>query len=396
MKIETIFTEVLKEQCPLIHNNRLNAILDVAQGLRDSQNLSLSAIGRNLSGTAKIKHKIKKVDRCLGNKHLYAEIHDLYAGLSFFIFEHIKYSKESPIVIDLCYLKDDRMVQMLSAQLCTKGMALPVYQDVFEEGELKGKTIEFLNRLKTIIPHDKKVIIIMDAGFHVEWFKEIEKHGWSWICRIRQGKDLKLPNSKEWVSVTNFMPVIGNKSQAYEAVLLTKKHQYPCTLITIRKDPKGRQQKISRNQASSKIANGTYAKAAKEPWILGTNLSLQDYKASDVVALYSKRMQIEEAFRAIKSHQFGLSARYVRTLDIHRWAVLMLLATIVLITYWVIGVIGHSQGMQKIFQPNTVKDKKLYSYFTLGKFIIEFNYLHSIQPSLDSLANIIAKELSLA
>ena len=315
MQLEKIFKEVLKEKCPLIHNNRLNAILDVAQGLRDSQNLSLSAIGRNLSGPAKIKHKIKKVDRCLGNKHLYTEIYDLYAGLSFFIFEHIKYSKESPVVIDLCYLKDDRMVQMLSAQLCTKGMTLPVYQEVFGEGELKGKTISFLNQLKAIIPHDKKVIIIMDAGFHLEWFKEIEKHGWSWICRIRQGKDLKLPYSEEWVSVTNFIPLVGNKTQAYESVLLTKKHRYPCALITTRKDHKGRHQKISRNQTSSKIANGTYAKAAKEPWLLRTNLSLQDYKASDVVTLYSKRMQIEEAFRAIKSHQFGLSARYVRTLD---------------------------------------------------------------------------------
>ncbi|WP_341749509.1 hypothetical protein [Candidatus Tisiphia endosymbiont of Sialis lutaria] len=49
--------------------------------------------------------------------------------------------------------------------------------------------------------------------------------------------------------------------------------------------------------------------------------------------------------------------------------------------------------MQRIFQPNTVKDKKIYSYFTLGKFIIEFNYLHAIKPLVEPLASIIKTEL---
>ncbi|WP_425360745.1 hypothetical protein [Candidatus Tisiphia endosymbiont of Ceraclea dissimilis] len=60
---------------------------------------------------------------------------------------------------------------------------------------------------------------------------------------------------------------------------------------------------------------------------------------------------------------------------------------------WVIGVVGYSQGMQRIFQPNTVKDKKIYLYCTLGKFIIEFNYLHAIKPLVEPLASIIKTEL---
>ena len=120
--------EVLQSECQFVHNNRLNAILDVAEGLGNSQNLSLSAIARNLSGEAKIKHKIKKVDRCLANKHLHKELCDLYKGLSYFIFEQVKYLKDNIIVIDLCYLKDDRGIQMLSAQLRTIGMTLPLYQ----------------------------------------------------------------------------------------------------------------------------------------------------------------------------------------------------------------------------------------------------------------------------
>lgn len=63
----------------------------------------MAAIGRKLSGEAKVKHKIKKVDRCLGNKHLHEELHDLYKGLSYFLFEQIKSLKDNNIVIDLCY-----------------------------------------------------------------------------------------------------------------------------------------------------------------------------------------------------------------------------------------------------------------------------------------------------
>lgn len=58
--------------------------------------------------------------------------------------------------------------------------------------------------------------------------------------------------------------------------------------------------------------------------MLITNASNENYRATEIVEFYAKRIQIEETFRAIKSHQFGLSARYAQTLDVNRWAVLML------------------------------------------------------------------------
>ena len=53
----------LESTCPGIHAARLEALLDVANALQRSQNLSLSAMGKHLSGNAEKKHKIKKVDR---------------------------------------------------------------------------------------------------------------------------------------------------------------------------------------------------------------------------------------------------------------------------------------------------------------------------------------------
>jgi IS4 transposase len=391
MNIQEILNDTLQEQCPLIHRNRLDAVLDVAEGLRNSQNLSMAAIGRKLSGPTKVKHKIKKVDRCLGNKHLHEELHSLYGGLSYFIFEHIKHLKDDCVVVDLCYLKDDKMVQMLSAQLCTRGMTLPIYQEIFKEGDLKGRTEGFLEKIKRIIPSDKKVVVIMDAGFHVEWFKIIETYGWQWVCRVRQGKSLNIEG--EWISIKDYISHVGHVTKDQGNVLFTHRHKYRCRLVTTRKDMKGRKSKVSRGRSSSKAANGCYSLAAKEPWILATNLSPETHKASEIVKLYAKRMQIEESFRAIKSHRFGLSGRYVRTLDVNRWGVLMLLAAIVLVSYWIVGIIGHSQGMQKIFQVNT-SNKRQFSYFTLGKLIIEHDKLTEIIPLNQSFSAIIDQELS--
>ncbi len=156
---------------------------------------------------------------------------------------------------------------------------------------------------------------------------------------------------------------------------LTRRHEHRCRLVTTKRPPKGRVFKDSHGDARGLIGSGRYKSSGKEPWLLATNLLDEKYKAVEIVKLYSKRMQIEESFRDLKSYQFGLCGRYIRTKCVHRWGVKMLLTAIVQITYWVIGVLGHSQGMQKIFQANTVKDRKVFSYFMLGKLIIEHDRL---------------------
>jgi hypothetical protein len=394
MFAEKLLFNALVEGCPFIHENRLNAVIDVSMALRDSQNLSLSQIGRSLKGPSDIKHKIKKVDRLEGNEKLHNELSDLYIALSHYVFTYLSQDTKLPIVIDVCFMKDDRAIQMLSAEVTSKGRTLPVYRKLFKEGELKNQTEDFLKELSLCIPKGRKVIIIMDAGFHCEWFKFIESLDWSWICRIRQGKSLQFSNSDMWLSIKDFIPIIKEKTTNYEKVLLTKEHEYGCRLVTTKRLSKGRVVKDSRGKTKGKSASGSYKNAGKEPWILATNLSGDDYKSTEIVNLYSKRMQIEESFRDLKSHQFGLCGRYIRTKCIHRWGVKMLLAAIVQITYWVIGVIGHSQGMQRIFQANTVKDKKVFSYFTLGKLIIEHDRVKELIFDESIFADVIQTELS--
>lgn len=382
----------LSEGCPFIHENRLNAVIDVSMALKDSQNLSLSAIGRSLQNSSSVKHKIKKVDRLEGNVKLHEELNTLYRGLSSYVLTYLSQDRSLPIIIDVCFMKDDRAIQMLSAEVALKGRSIPLYRKVFREGELKEQTLDFLQELTHCVPKGREVIIIMDAGFHCEWFKIIESYGWHWICRVRKGKSFKLSDTEAWITVEEFIPQVKDKTANYERILLTQRHEYQCRLVTTKRMAKGRVVKTSRGHTTERLASGRYRSAAKEPWLLATNLP-NSFKGAQIVSLYAKRMQIEESFRDIKSHQFGLAGRYIRTKCIHRWGVKMLLAAIVQITYWVIGVIGHNQGMQKVFQANTVKDRKIFSYFTLGKLIIEHDKVHELIFDERKLVDLIRLEL---
>lgn len=140
-------------------------------------------------------------------------------------------------------------------------------------------------------------------------------------------------------------------------------------------------------------ANGNYRRSAQEPWVLVTNLT-DTYEPTKVLNQYKKRMQIEEPFRDVKSHQFGLSARYIKTVSVYRLSIAMLLAAIVQVMLWVIGVIGHHQGMQAYFQVNTVKKKKAFSYFYLGQLIVQNNKLDEVMSKCSDIFKDIGEELA--
>jgi hypothetical protein len=379
--------------CPEIHSQRLKAVLDVAAALQGSKNLTITAIGRCLKSEVDIKHRIKKVDRLIGNKHLYNELESLYIGLSQYVFKYISQDKNIPIIIDLCFLKDAHDIQMLSAEVATKGRSIPLYREVFEINKLKGKAKNFLSKLSNCLPSNRSVLIIMDAGFGDDWFEAIESQNWHWLVRARSGKNIKLSENEDWHDATELFSKASPRAKNYPKAFITKDQNRPCRVITKQGTSKSKRKRPFKLPRNYNSANGNYQRLAKEPWILATNLP-EEYNATQVVQYYKKRMQIEESFRDIKSHQFGLGARNIRTRCIFRWGIKMLLAAIVQITLWVIGIIGHSKGFQRKFQANTVKDKKVFSYFYLGQLIVEHGKLDELNIDYENLQSTIENELA--
>lgn len=384
----------LSNYCEEIHSNRLQAVMDVAVGLQKCQSLALSSMGRNLEGPIAIKHKIKKVDRLENNEYLHGELEKLYEGLSSYIFQYLSKEADTPIIIDLCYLKDNKDIQMLSAEVALKGRSLPLYREVFKAGELSGRAKGFLEKLSPCLPTNSKVIIVMDAGFGEDWFSAVESMGWNWLVRVRGVVQIRLTENSDWLKIEDFIDNIGQKAQHYPNAQIIKQYGRTCRIIAKREPLKNTKEKYRKNPAGFYNAgNKSYSRSKREPWILGTNLPIS-HNTTQVINFYKKRMQIEESFRDLKSHRFGIGGRYARTECINRWNVKMLLASIVQIIYWVIGVVAHSQNFQKYFQANTVKNKKIFSYFYLGRLMFEHDKVRELKIDGNQLPAIIKQELS--
>ncbi|MEI7265082.1 IS4 family transposase, partial [Pectobacterium carotovorum] len=57
-----------------LHQYRKNALLDMTVALTRGASLSLTSIGRYLPGPARVKHKIKRVDRHLNSDLMFSDI----------------------------------------------------------------------------------------------------------------------------------------------------------------------------------------------------------------------------------------------------------------------------------------------------------------------------------
>ena len=67
---------------PFMHRGRQVSLLAAVEGLLCGGTLTLTHLGRSLRGAAHAKHKIKRIDRLLGNGHLQRECRQVYAALA--------------------------------------------------------------------------------------------------------------------------------------------------------------------------------------------------------------------------------------------------------------------------------------------------------------------------
>ena len=68
-----------------MHKKRFNILSEVVMTLLEGAKLTLTNIGRHMKGSAKVKNKIKKVDRLLKNKNLQEERSYIYQQLSYLL-----------------------------------------------------------------------------------------------------------------------------------------------------------------------------------------------------------------------------------------------------------------------------------------------------------------------
>jgi hypothetical protein len=363
MRAVTILRSRLKNALGMMHTKRRRALWRAVYGLVAGGRLSLTALGRSRPGRAKKKHQIKAIDRLLGNRHLHGEQTDVYRAITKLL---VAADSRPVILVDWSRLDDD--LHALVASVPIGGRALPLLQEVHPEKRLTHPRVhlQFLKRLKTLLPDACRPVVVTDAGFRVSWFEAVLRQGWDFVGRTR-GRTLVQGDDGQWVSAKSLYAKARPAARCLGWQLLTRRNAHHCRLAIVRK----------RRKPGPKVSNGghsspqeKYRKREQEPWLLATSLGA-GYPAHRLVGFYKMRMQIEETFRDEKNPRFGWSLCHARSKFPKRYEVLLLIGALGLIAMTVLGLAAEDAGLHRSHQANTIRTRRVLSFFVLARYLVQ-------------------------
>ena len=325
MRVIKVCHNYLRKTVPQIHKKRLTALLSAVESLLSGSFLTVTALGRGLDRKAYTKHNIKCMDRLLSNPHLHHEREALYQSLCHQVCTPLK---RPIILVDWSDIVEQDRLMLIRAALVMQGRAITLYETIYPLKQYNTPTThrQFLKELKAILPAHCTPIIVTDAGFRGPWFNAVEAMGWAWLGRVRNCVKYRLHTREQWRDTKSLYYRATSRIQYLGKADLSIKRPYACHLYLYKKRKQYRQANRSVMHFAKHSNSDVFAAQQKEPWLLATNLHPDDYSAKKIVQLYGKRMQIEEAFRDLKSDKFGFGITVSRSKNVKRLNTLLLIA----------------------------------------------------------------------
>lgn len=359
MRSVEILQTALGKNLSCMHPRRKAALWRVVTGLIIGGTACLTALGRSLPGSTSEKHRIKAVDRLLGNEALHGELDQIYRAIAHWLLEGVR---TPAIAVD--WTGAGAHHDELSAKLCSDGRAVPLYSLIFAKNKYAQSDAhqEFLRRLSTILPAGCKPILITDAGFHYRWFAEVRRYNWHYIGRIRGRSYVKIDGRQLTLQQVHRLARTQPKDLGNAVLSASHPHAHRLVLSPQPKR-KGRKRLTRRGKPGRTTTDYKASKSAREPWVLATSLTVE---AASVFRAYSLRMQIEQSFRDRKSHRHGWSMHLTVTRSRQRLAVLHMIASLAELAVQLVGRAIAVTDVSRGFQANTTRKRRVLSYFFLG------------------------------
>jgi len=345
----------------VIHKKRLTTLIILVTGLIQWKRLSITELGRGINLNIQERSAIRRADRFVGNRKLRREraaIFRQHAGI-------LVGSRRRPkIIVDWTHIPNTKL-HALRAALVAKGRALTLYEEVHLEKNLSNAKVEkkFLDTLNSFLPANCKPIIITDAGFRNPWFKKIFALEWDFVGRVRGTH--KYYDGKRWFACRDLLLKATKAGKYVGEVILCKKNSITTSLYLIKEKNKKRLQRIQdKKEKMSGTDKSEYRRSATEGWLLASSIKGKN-SAAKVIKIYKMRMQIEEAFRDLKSSQYGFGFEKAHSKDRKRVEVLLLIAMFASLIAWLTGYVVEQMKLNYQFQVNSTKRRTL-SLFNLG------------------------------
>jgi hypothetical protein len=358
----SILRRWLSPSLAFVHTARVGALWTAVEAVVAGGVLSLTAMGRASCREARPKHRIKAMDRLLGNVALQEEVAGIYGAVAVLLVRQ----KQPVVLVDWTQIGAKHWA--LVAAVPIGGRALPICAEVHPARRLGSARVHsrFLQKLRGVLPEGCRPILVSDAGFTTKWFDAVTRMGWDFVGRVRGQRRIRRVGTGGWVPNKSMHPQATTTARDLGVFEISRMHPRPRRLVLVRK-PRGRRKRMGRRGRPLRTGvDKKYAKTAREPWLLTTSLSSTPKK---VVAVYTSRMQIEELFRDAKNHRFGWSLGAIVAHSAARLDVLLLIGALGIIAMTLLGLAAESAGLHQAFQANTVRSKRVLSFFVLGTLV---------------------------
>ena len=337
----------------LMHGSRRRLLAAVVAAVMRGHWIGVSRLGRGLAQATSVKSAIKRVDRLIGSERIAQEAQQIGAALLACLG---RMSSTLVIAVDWSAAAPGGTFVELRAAVTWPGAgrALTVYQQVYPLKQLGDPQAEraMLHTLRRWIPDQAEVIVVTDAGFRRPWFTQVERLGWCWVGRVRQGASLSQDRC-HWEPAAHWFAKATPQAKRIAHCWLARSGALPCQVVLYRRRQQGRQQRGAQGRPTSHKAAREARLRECEPWLLVHSPRLAGYRAEEIVSFYARRMQIEESFRDSKSPAFGMGFRIGRSRTAQRLHALLLIATLAAFMLWHIGQLAEAEGLHRRYKLTT-------------------------------------------
>lgn len=356
------------QQLDRIHAARRELFSAAVNAVMAGKWLTLSRLGRALVSQGTYKAALKRIDRLLGNQRIAQEAKVVAEAL---LRTWCRQRRPLVIAVDWSEVAPGGAFVELRAALTCQGMGrgLTIYQQVYPESKLgnAGAERKLLERLHQWIPAGVPVLIITDAGFRRPWFTEVQRWGWSWIGRVRDGVHVSRDGS-HWQPARAWFAKATHKACRWNDCWLTRQFRFGCTMVLYRRHVIGGKRYGRAGHGSTSKARREAQASAREPWLLAHSPDLAKVRPDEIVALYGRRMQIEENFRDSKSMPLGMGLEFSQSRTAPRLHALLLIGTLAAFLLWHVGQLAEAEGLHLRFKATTRVAREL-SVITLAKLL---------------------------
>ena len=356
MRTITIVSRVLTDCKDYMHAVRWQRLVDLSSAAVNGQALALTQLALGSASDTSLRHRVKAVDRLLGNRSFAAEHLDIYRSLAA---RWLTGASPLLIVVDWSSLSADMGWHWLRASVVVEGRSITLYEEVHPRRHLGAHVVHrhFLERLACVLPEQRCApVILTDAGFRGTWFALIKAQGWHWIgrirnreyvCRVIAGQHaVAHKKSLRWFPAKTLYLDATATSEDLGLFDTTRNRSNRSRLVRVKRLPAGRKHRYASGKERCDSPSKRCAAAAREPWLLACSPELAQLSAEAIVSLYAQRMKIEQSFRDTKNERLGQGLTRSLSHGQRRLEALLLIGHIASIAKRLIGEVAKSMQLQ--------------------------------------------------